>query len=143
MFPTVNRVAKLPINMSNFSTLSAAQLRRAADIQEQIEALNGQLATILAGNGEATALETATLTGQAPIKTRKKYKLSAAGRAKKVAAQKARWAKAKTIAEPSTKHEAAPLKRRKKMSAASKAKIAAAAKARWAKVKAAKEATAS
>ena len=79
--------------MSNFSSLTSAQLRRAADIQEQIEVLNGQLAVILNGNGAANALKIPSALGSEPVKTRKKYKLSAEGRAKKVAAQKARWAK--------------------------------------------------
>jgi len=126
--------------MSNFSSLTSAQLRRAADIQEQIEVLNGQLAVILNGNGAANALKIPSALGSEPVKTRKKYKLSAEGRAKKVAAQKARWAKAKVSPEPSENTEAGPKKKRKKMSAASKAKIAAAAKARWAKVRAAKTA---
>ena len=126
--------------MSDFSSLTSAQLRRAADIQEQIEVLNGQLAVILNGNGAANALKIPSALGSEPVKTRKKYKLSAEGRAKKVAAQKARWAKAKVSPEPSENTEAGPKKKRKKMSAASKAKIAAAAKARWAKVRAAKTA---
>ena len=59
--------------------------------------------------------------------------MSAAGRAKIAAAQKARWAKVKNAAaKPVVK---APAKKRK-MSAAAKAKLSAAAKARWAKVKA-------
>jgi hypothetical protein len=126
--------------MSNLSSLTSAQLRRAAEIQEQIEALNGQLAGILNGNGAGEAPETDSLPVSEPTKTRKKYKLSAEGRAKKIAAQKARWAKAKAPAEPISTPEAEPLEKRKKMSAASKAKIAAAAKARWAKVKAEKAA---
>ena len=126
--------------MSKLSSLTSAQLRRAADIQEQIEVLNGQLAVILDGNGTANALKIPSALGSEPVKTRKKYRLSAAGRAKKVAAQKARWAKAKVSAEPSGSMEAEPAKKRKKMSAASKAKIAAAAKARWAKVRAEKAA---
>lgn len=126
--------------MSNLSSLTSAQLRRAAELQEQIEALNGQLAGILSGNGSAEALETASVPGTEPVKTRKKYKLSTAGRAKKVAAQKARWAKVKAPAETGFKTEAEPVKKRKKMSAASKAKIAAAAKPRWAKVRAEKAA---
>ena len=57
--------------------------------------------------------------------------MSAVGRARIAAAQKARWAKVK-----GDKVEAAPKKRRK-MSAAGRARMAAAAKARWAKAKAA------
>ena len=126
--------------MSNLSSLTSAQLRRAAEIQEQIEALNGQLTGILNGNGAGVAPKTASLPASEQTKSRKKYKLSAEGRAKKIAAQKARWAKAKTPAEPISTPEAEPAKKRKKMSASSKAKIAAAAKARWAKVRAEKAA---
>ena len=113
--------------MSNqISSLSTAQLRHAADLQEKIEALNEELASILGVSAPALT--------KAPAK--KKGGMSAAGRAKIAAAQKARWAKtkaAKPAAEPAAK---APAKKRS-MSAAARAKIAAAAKARWAKVKAA------
>ena len=126
----------IPTNMSNYSSLTSAQLRRAADIQEQIEALKDHLAGLFGGNGSANALETAPVGAAEPVKTRKKYQLSAAGRAKKVAAQKARWAKTWATAVPSDKTEAEPMKERKKLSAASKAKMAAAAKARWAKIRA-------
>jgi len=126
--------------MSNLSTLTSAQLRRAAEILEQIEALNGQLATIVDGTGAPTAQEIAPAAGHEPTKIRKKYKLSAEGRAKKIAAQKARWEKAKAPTKTEKVAEAEPVKKRKKMSASSKAKIAAAAKARWAKVRAEKAA---
>jgi hypothetical protein len=100
------------------SSLTATQLRRAADIKEKINALNKEMASILG----------APASDKAP----KKRKMSRAGRAKIAAAQKARWAKVKG-AKPAAK---APAKKRK-MSAAAKAKISAAAKARWAKAKAA------
>jgi len=61
--------------------------------------------------------------------------LSAAGKAKKRAALKARWAKV-NAGEPETKAEAKPVKRRRKMSAEGRARIASAAKARWEKVRA-------
>jgi hypothetical protein len=68
--------------------------------------------------------------------------MSAAGRAKIAAAQKARWAKinaAKGAAKPVAK--AAPVSKKKgQMSAEGKARIVAAQKARWAKIKAAKKA---
>jgi hypothetical protein len=104
--------------MSNLLSLTTTQLRHAADLKEKIEALHKELASIFGGSS----------TAKAP----KKGKMSAAGRAKVSAAQKARWAKIKK-AKPVAK---APAKRRT-MSAAAKAKISAAAKARWAKVKAA------
>lgn len=59
--------------------------------------------------------------------------MSAAGRARIIAAQKARWAKYKTAGK-----SAKPARKtRRKMNAAARARIAAAARARWAKAKAA------
>jgi len=106
----------------NLTSLSAKQLRHAADLQEKIASLQNELSRYL---GAPTASDTS-----AP---RKKSKMSAAGRARIIAAQKARWAKVKagkTAAKPAKKG-------RRKMSAAAKAKIAASARARWARVKAA------
>jgi hypothetical protein len=105
--------------MSNLISLTTTQLRHAADLKEKIEAMTKELASIL---GASTT---------APAKAPKKGKMSAAGRARVAAAQKARWAKIKA-AKPSAK---APAQKRT-MSAAAKAKLSAAAKARWAKVKA-------
>lgn len=109
-----------PTTMSDLLSLTSKQLRHAADLKEEIEALNQELSLILGASAST------------PAKTHKKRGMSAAGRAAVAAAQKARWAKIKA-AKPTTK---APAKRRK-MSAAGRAKIAAAAKARWAKAKAA------
>jgi hypothetical protein len=106
--------------MSNLISLTTTQLRQAADLKEKIEAMTKQLASLL---GASTP---------APAKASKKRGMSAAGRARVAAAQKARWAKIKK-AKPAAK---APAKKRT-MSAAAKAKISAAAKARWAKIKAA------
>jgi hypothetical protein len=109
------------------SSLTATQLRRAAGLKEQIDELNKELASIL---GAPASM---------PAKPSNKRKMSAAGRTKIAAAQKARWAKIKATkpGAKSTKPVAkAPVKKRK-MSAAAKAKLSALAKARWAKVKAA------
>ena len=116
--------------MSNLSSLTPAQLRHAAEIQEQIEALGSELEAVLNGSPASVPQSAPEIE---PVKARKKYKLSAAGRAAKIAAQKARWAKVKA-----GKTEAEPVKKRRKMSTSAKAKIAAAAKARWAKVRAGK-----
>lgn len=62
------------------SKLSAAQLRRAAEIKEQIEALQSQMERVMAG--EAVT----------PVAARKRRQISAAGRARIAAAQRARWA---------------------------------------------------
>jgi hypothetical protein len=63
--------------------------------------------------------------------TKPRRKISAKGRARIAAAQKARWAKAKGIAE---------VPKKRTMSASARRKIAAAQRARWAKVKGAKRA---
>jgi hypothetical protein len=106
--------------MSNLLSLTTKQLRRAADLKEEIEALNTELATILGAPAST------------PAKARKRRGMSAAGRAAVAAAQKARWAKIKG-GKPAAK---APAKKRK-MSAAGRARISAAARDRWAKARAA------
>jgi hypothetical protein len=110
----------------DITDLSAAQLRRAADLKEQLAKLQKELAGIL---GVPTAPRPAAA---AP---KKKGKISAAGIARIKAAQKARWAKIKGKA----KSAEPPHKQKFTMSAAAKAAISKAAKARWAKIKAAKK----
>lgn len=71
--------------MSNdLSSLTTQQLRRAADLKEKIAKLNKELASILGAPAPVAAKA-----------VKKKSKMSAAGRAKIAAAQKARWAKVK------------------------------------------------
>jgi hypothetical protein len=118
----------------NLINLSPTQLRKAANLKEQIEGLHKQLSIILGGSGSGMP---------SPFKAakpapKKKGGMSAAGRASIVAAQKARWAKIKAA---KIKPASAPKPAKKKftMSAAAKAKISAAAKARWAKIRAAKK----
>lgn len=109
--------------MSSITTLSPRQLRQAASLKEQIQSLEKQAAQILGLTAKSAA-------APAP---KKKYKMSAAGRARIAAAARARWAKVKGT-KPAAK---ATPKTKSKMSAAARAKISAAAKARWAKAKAA------
>src|ERR1035438_44555 len=97
------------------------QLRKAADIQEKIQSLQDELNQILGGESPTPAHAT-----EAP---RKKWKVSAAGRARMRAAQKARWA---TIKGTPPSEEAAPKKKRK-MSAEGLANIRAGVAKRWAK----------
>ena len=112
--------------MSDFSALTSTQLKRAADLKDKIEALNRQLEAILGASASVVS------------KPGKRGGMSAAGRAKVAAAQKARWARVNAAKSAKT---AKPLAKKKfTMSAAAKAKISAAAKARWAKIKAAKKA---
>jgi hypothetical protein len=72
--------------MSSIINLSAQQLRRAAEIKEQIQSLENELGRILGSSTKPAAI------ADAPKKRRK---MSAADRAKISAAAKARWAKIK------------------------------------------------
>ncbi len=135
---------------STMINITPQQLRKAADIQERIQSLQEELGQLLGGPAETAAVE-------AP----RKYKFSAAARAKMRAAQKARWAKIKGTASSAipaqkprkkisaqglaniragvAKRMAAqgkPLQTPKiQRSAAWRAAVSAAAKARWAKAK--------
>jgi hypothetical protein len=107
--------------MSNhLSSLTTGQLRRAAELKEQIETLNQQLDAIWGTPASSNI----------PLKKRG---ISAAGRARMAAAAKARWAKARTVVKPAAKTPAT----KGGMSASAKAKLSAVAKTRWAKIKAA------
>lgn len=74
--------------MSTILRLTPSQLRQAANLKEKIARLEKELNAIL----DAPAPSATTSTVKA---TKKKSKMSAAGRAKIAAAQKARWAKIK------------------------------------------------
>ena len=107
--------------------LTPKQLRQAANLKEKIEALGKELSQLFGSTAKPVAAGA----------QKKKRKMSAAGKAGIVAAQKARWAKVKTA--KSGAKAAKPAKKKFRMSAAAKAKIGAAMKARWAKIKAAKK----
>lgn len=110
---------------SSLISLTPKQLRQAASIKQQIESLQNRLTRILGVSNPTPAT----------AGPKKRRKMSAAGRARIVAAQKARWAKVK-----GAKSKTAPgRKPKRQMSAAARAKISAAAKARWAKIKTAKK----
>jgi hypothetical protein len=106
--------------MNSLTSLTARQLRRAADIQERIEALNDELHDLLGTTQEP-------VNGQAP--RAKKRRMSAAGRAAIAAAARARWARIKGNTRSTRKP-------RRKMSPAVKSRLAEIARARWKKVKA-------
>jgi hypothetical protein len=112
--------------MPNINDLSLAQLRRAVDIKLQIETLQSQLDSIEVGGGGETP------SPDAQPQTRKKRRMSRAGRAAIAAAAKARWAAYRGKGAAKTEKPA----KKRKVSAAVKAKLSAMAKARWAKVKA-------
>lgn len=101
-------------------SLASHQLRHAADLVDKIEKLKEEMSAIL-----GSPVETAK-------GSKRKHKMSDAGRLAIAAAQKLRWTKTKVESALKTKKRG-----RRKMSAAARTKIAAAAKARWAKAKAA------
>jgi hypothetical protein len=112
--------------MSSITNLSVQQLRQAATLKERIQSLEKELNHLL-GSSAAPAVATAP---------KKKWKMSAAARAKISAAAKLRWAKvkgAKPAAKPAAK------KGKRKMSAAAKATLSAKLKAIWAARKAGKK----
>jgi hypothetical protein len=110
-------------------TITPAQLRKAADIQEKIQSLQKELGQLL-GSEVSTPVESAETPKK--LKTRK---MSAAGRAAIAAAARARWAKIKGTAV-SAKSAPTPKKKRK-MTAAWRKALERAWAARRAKRKAA------
>ena len=117
--------------MSNLLSLTSAQLIKAANIKDKIEALTKELNGLLGGSVSATKADK-------PVKKG----MSAAGRAKIAAAARLRWAKvkaAKAKTAPKAAVKAKPAKKTRKISAEGIARIKAAQKARWAKIKAAKK----
>lgn len=100
--------------MSALINLSSQQLRRIADLKEKIDSLQHELIRLAGGSGP-----------------RRRSGMSASGRARIAAAQRARWAKVRKTKKP------AKTAGKRTLSASAKAKIAAAARARWAKAKAA------
>ena len=107
-----------------FAGVTSAQLRAAVALKEKIEALEKELASVLGAAPPAPA----------PVpEPAGKGQISAAGRARIAAAQKARWAKLKQAAAP--KPAAKP---KRKLSPEGRRRIIEATKARWAKLRAAK-----
>jgi hypothetical protein len=107
---------------TSLSDLSIDQLRRAIAIKAQIETLQKQFESLFGAPTPVAAPRVA-----------KKRGMSAAGRARIAAAQKARWAKQKKAQVVAAKPAK---KRRGKLSPEGRARIIAAQKARWAKAKA-------
>jgi hypothetical protein len=107
--------------MTVLNSLSVEQLRKAVAIKEQIEHLEAQLGSVLGDAAEPL------------VRSKKRHRMSAAGRARIAAAARARWTKVKGQQET-------PRKKRK-VSAAARLRLSAAAKARWKKAKAAGKTT--
>jgi hypothetical protein len=100
-----------------------------AGIVNQLTKERGRLHQQLSGLNAALEAFAGVYRGTNGIKTRRK--ISAKGRARIAAAQRARWAKVKGIAE---------VPKKRTMSASARRKIAAAQRVRWAKVRRQKKA---
>ncbi|HJX11544.1 MAG TPA: hypothetical protein VJ733_13735 [Candidatus Binatia bacterium] len=111
----------------NLHDLTINQLKRAAAIKEQIEALNKELRGIL---GDSTK------SGAAP---KKKRTMSASVKRKIAAAQKTRWANLRRAKPAAVSVKPAAKAKKKTVSPATKAKLSAKLKAYWAAKKAAKK----
>jgi hypothetical protein len=118
------------------TTPSIDQLKRAVSISEEIERLQEELASLLGAGVKISASVSAV--PAAPKTRRGKRGLSAEGRARIAAAQKARWAKAKgddsapvaAAAKPGRKAKA-----KRNLSPEARERIRAAVKRRWAREK--------
>ena len=111
----------------NLSDLTINQLKRAAAIKEQIEALNKELRSILGASAKS---------GAAP---KKKRTMSASVKRKIAAAQKARWANLRRAKSAARSAKPAAKAKKKTVSPATKAKLSAKLKAYWAAKKAGKK----
>jgi hypothetical protein len=105
-----------------------------AGVVQQLKKERDQAANVI----ESLDAALAALTGGTRGKVRGTRHISAAGRARIAAAQRARWAK--TRANGGQKQNVVRMPKKKKtMSATARRKIAAAQRARWARVKAAQK----
>ena len=131
-------------------------LEKALHIRRQIDQLNGVLKELFGPSPVSLAgIQTSTpakrgrprkvMVDPSPaVEARKPRKMSAAGRARIVAAQKARWAQVKAnkspvVVEAPQEKVSSTKKKKRKLSPEARARIVAAVKARWAKAKKAKQ----
>ena len=104
--------------------LNTDQIKRAGELIQELERIEGQLQAIFVSGNSARRATTPQIAA-AP----QKRKMSAAARARIASAQRARWAKTRKDAPA----QPARGKKKRVMSPEARAKIAAAQKRRWAK----------
>src|SRR5689334_6057789 len=109
---------------SSFNSLSARDLRRAAEIKEKIDSLQNELVEILASDSVTSNRRTG-----------RRRKMTAAARARIAAGARARWAKVREGRSLAVK------KPKMKRSVTVRARLAAIARERWRKAKAAGKTT--
>ena len=127
----------------NITNLTPQQLRAAADLKEQIDALQNEMNELLGGEVSAAA-DVAFEAPEGPKNGRRKKRrtLSPEGRANIAAAAKARWAARRGEAPPeeapATEPEepaAGPVKRKRRIPRALREARSAAMKAMWARAR--------
>src|SRR6266571_7497933 len=104
------------------SDLSVRQLKQVISIKERIEVLERQLNGVLRSPGKASG----------PRAAARRRTMSAAGRARIAAAQKARWARVKRNSSFAGR---ATAKGKRKVSASVRARLSAIARKRWAAIR--------
>jgi len=115
------------------TTPSIDQLKRAISISEQIQKLESELASILGASPKVSAPAKVAAAVAKPGRRRRRG-LSAEGRARIAAAQKARWAKLKgSVAAVPAAKPAGQRRKKRHLSPEARARIVAAVKRRWAK----------
>jgi hypothetical protein len=122
------------------TTPSIDQLKRAVSISEEIEKLQAELEALLGASAKVSA-PAVSAAPAAPKARKAKRGLSAEGRARIAAAQKARWAKAKGSPAATPAPAAKPgrkAKAKRVLSPEARARIVAAVKRRWARERKAK-----
>jgi hypothetical protein len=122
------------------ASLSLQRLKRAGELIQALEKIETELHAIFGFKADKPRKAKAVAEeGPKNEERPKKRMMSAAGRARIAAAQRARWAKQKGSAEHKNGTEKVKAKKAKRtMSPEGRAKIAAAQKRRWAKQKAGK-----
>jgi hypothetical protein len=111
----------------NLFDLTITQLRRAAAIKEEIEALNNELRSIPGASAKPGA------------ESKNQRTMSASVKKKIAAAQKARWVKIKGAKPATPSAKPATKSRKKTFSSATRAKLSAKLKAYWAAKRAGKK----
>jgi hypothetical protein len=115
------------------SSNSVTQLQRALSLAQEIERLQGQLASVLGTSAPSSgAAKRAGGPTGAPRKGKRRGTISPEGRARIIAAQKARWAKVRRAKGGAGKAGKAKAKKKGGLTPEGRAKLAAMMKARWA-----------
>ena len=116
------------------TTPSIDQLKRAIAISEQIQKLESELTSLLGASTKVSAPASVAAASAKPGRRRRRRGLSAEGRARIAAAQKARWAKLKgSVAAVPAAKPAGQRRKKRHLSPEARARIVAAVKRRWAK----------